>query len=207
MPLDLKEEAANAYREAGGRWDTASWHARHRVCYEFVSARMASRPPEFAFPVVFRPEREREEEPEPDVVFREPERDGARDAAREELFLVPAEPREDPSPSAAALGDAWVFPYDPRAAAAAPEAAPARGSGGPGDGPPSPPSPSADAPGICSICLEAGGQRTHLPCGHGFHISCIGSWFAVQRTCPLCRNAADAINRISIVPNGMYPDR
>ena len=43
----------------------------------------------------------------------------------------------------------------------------------------------------CSICLEY--LSTHpsrvlqLPCQHRFHIGCLGRWWALHSTCPLCR--------------------
>ncbi|XP_049946270.1 uncharacterized protein LOC126428388 [Schistocerca serialis cubense] len=47
----------------------------------------------------------------------------------------------------------------------------------------------------CAICLEAagaagGGRRAVLRCGHAFHHKCVGRWFRVQPTCPLCRRYA-----------------
>jgi len=52
--------------------------------------------------------------------------------------------------------------------------------------------------GDCSICLEDlggnaqgdpahGAARQRLPCGHEFHLYCVGEWIATHRTCPFCR--------------------
>lgn len=47
--------------------------------------------------------------------------------------------------------------------------------------------PSSD----CSICLantpRPAISHVRLPCGHGFHLHCMHSWFQVQSTCPNCR--------------------
>jgi hypothetical protein len=41
----------------------------------------------------------------------------------------------------------------------------------------------------CSICLEKNGTMSHvLPCGHAFHIQCIGTWYTNDRRCPMCRH-------------------
>ncbi|GJQ10326.1 hypothetical protein GpartN1_g2117.t1 [Galdieria partita] len=42
---------------------------------------------------------------------------------------------------------------------------------------------------VCAVCLEAVETNTHLrllPCGHGFHISCITRWLIRGSRCPLC---------------------
>ena len=42
---------------------------------------------------------------------------------------------------------------------------------------------------VCMICLECyatGDVRKHLPCGHGFHSSCVGTWLGtVSSKCPI----------------------
>jgi hypothetical protein len=41
----------------------------------------------------------------------------------------------------------------------------------------------------CSICLNKNGCSSHtLPCGHVFHGQCIGTWYANNRRCPMCRH-------------------
>lgn len=44
----------------------------------------------------------------------------------------------------------------------------------------------------CAICLgefEEGEWLKRLPnCNHGFHVSCIGTWFQFHSSCPLCRS-------------------
>lgn len=45
---------------------------------------------------------------------------------------------------------------------------------------------------VCTICLEGlSGTRENvaLSCYHVFHLACVTSWVASQRTCPLCRTA------------------
>lgn len=42
---------------------------------------------------------------------------------------------------------------------------------------------------VCAVCLEAveiGSHLRLLPCGHGFHISCITRWLTRGSRCPLC---------------------
>lgn len=45
----------------------------------------------------------------------------------------------------------------------------------------------------CPICLESFEERTkinRLPCEHGFHINCIGTWIADHSdSCPICRQS------------------
>ena len=48
----------------------------------------------------------------------------------------------------------------------------------------------------CGICREvlscsAYGEPVALPCHskHRFHSNCINDWFAINRTCPICRTA------------------
>ena len=38
----------------------------------------------------------------------------------------------------------------------------------------------------CSICQEML-QPTLLKCGHSFHPTCINKWFAINKSCPICR--------------------
>lgn len=43
---------------------------------------------------------------------------------------------------------------------------------------------------VCIICTEhfsADATVTVLPCGHAFHRDCVGTWLAIRRTCPMCR--------------------
>lgn len=44
----------------------------------------------------------------------------------------------------------------------------------------------------CAVCLgefEEGEWLKHLPnCNHGFHVSCIDTWFQSHSNCPLCRS-------------------
>lgn len=45
---------------------------------------------------------------------------------------------------------------------------------------------------MCAICIEnyqPNDGITALPCGHGFHENCIGSWSSLRRECPTCRTA------------------
>ncbi len=44
----------------------------------------------------------------------------------------------------------------------------------------------------CPICYESYSKFDVIiftPCGHTFHIVCLGHWFDKNRTCPLCRAA------------------
>ncbi|RHX99847.1 hypothetical protein DYB25_002816 [Aphanomyces astaci] len=52
----------------------------------------------------------------------------------------------------------------------------------------------------CAICWESCGDVDfcsspphHLPCGHGFHLSCIREWMKRDATCPLCRRALPSV--------------
>ncbi|XVF68691.1 hypothetical protein PTKIN_Ptkin11bG0021800 [Pterospermum kingtungense] len=52
----------------------------------------------------------------------------------------------------------------------------------------------------CAVCLaefEEGEWLRHLPnCTHGFHISCVDTWFQSHSSCPLCRSSvSDVITR------------
>ena len=40
----------------------------------------------------------------------------------------------------------------------------------------------------CIICTENLRPKT-LECGHSFHPSCLNQWFAINKTCPICRNS------------------
>jgi len=61
----------------------------------------------------------------------------------------------------------------------------------------------------CCICLAAFDASAEIReasgCGHVFHTRCLGNWFAVNRTCPLCRQdlAAAAGRESSAQPSGI----
>mmetsp|Transcript_135840 Transcript_135840/g.421983 ORF Transcript_135840/g.421983 Transcript_135840/m.421983 type:complete len:150 (-) Transcript_135840:187-636(-) len=45
----------------------------------------------------------------------------------------------------------------------------------------------------CALCLEEytqGEEVLKLPCGHLFHETCVGPWFAKSLLCPLCQREA-----------------
>lgn len=46
------------------------------------------------------------------------------------------------------------------------------------------------AAGICTVCMEefvAGRGAKRMPCCHVYHDTCISTWLALDRSCPLCR--------------------
>ncbi|KAJ6812603.1 RING-H2 finger protein ATL3-like [Iris pallida] len=49
----------------------------------------------------------------------------------------------------------------------------------------------------CAVCLnefDEGEKVRVLPrCGHRFHVGCIDMWFCSHSTCPLCRQAVEAV--------------
>jgi len=54
---------------------------------------------------------------------------------------------------------------------------------------------STEACSECALCLEEyspGEEVLKLPCGHFFHESCVGPWFAKSLLCPLCQQDASA---------------
>ncbi len=55
----------------------------------------------------------------------------------------------------------------------------------------------------CSICLDHYHKNDRvgtLSCGHTFHEDCIRSWFAQQKTCPLCRATNVIVAKIESAP-------
>jgi hypothetical protein len=58
---------------------------------------------------------------------------------------------------------------------------------------------ASDGGDVCSICLDAfvtgGDKPKKTPCGHFYHEKCLGNWFKVSRTCPVCR--VDVVNASS----------
>jgi hypothetical protein len=41
---------------------------------------------------------------------------------------------------------------------------------------------------ICASALDDPNTRSFLPCGHAFHVKCVGEWFGMGKTtCPYCR--------------------
>ncbi|GJP36536.1 hypothetical protein CLOM_g21033 [Closterium sp. NIES-68] len=52
----------------------------------------------------------------------------------------------------------------------------------------------------CAVCLNEfthGDQlRRLLPCGHGFHVSCIDCWLASHTTCPVCRTSLEPTKEV-----------
>lgn len=43
---------------------------------------------------------------------------------------------------------------------------------------------------VCVVCKDAvgvGGFSKELPCGHGYHVDCIGTWLEERNSCPVCR--------------------
>ncbi|RWR73512.1 E3 ubiquitin-protein ligase RING1-like protein [Cinnamomum micranthum f. kanehirae] len=66
-----------------------------------------------------------------------------------------------------------------------------------GEGVPSPDSYVSGMPwvpsaaGICTVCMEkfgAGRGAKRMPCCHVYHDTCILTWLAQDRSCPLCRH-------------------
>lgn len=55
----------------------------------------------------------------------------------------------------------------------------------------------------CAICLgefEEGERLKLFPnCNHGFHVSCIDTWFRFHSTCPLCRSRVLVANQVCSV--------
>ena len=40
----------------------------------------------------------------------------------------------------------------------------------------------------CAICMDAlPASYVRLPCGHAFHLMCVGRWIRLNTRCPLCR--------------------
>ena len=65
---------------------------------------------------------------------------------------------------------------------------------------------------LCIICREAlfadGGPAKALPCGHGFHLTCLKDWILVQQHCPTCRAfqelIANPISELTIAESTVY---
>ena len=46
----------------------------------------------------------------------------------------------------------------------------------------------------CLVCQQSFGPTSQvmtLPCNHYFHVDCVSTWFASQRTCPTCRQVLE----------------
>jgi hypothetical protein len=60
----------------------------------------------------------------------------------------------------------------------------------------------------CTICLGDEKECEHslspnviycIPCGHKFHVDCIGPWMLIRDTCPLCRVRVTGYSNVSII--------
>lgn len=63
--------------------------------------------------------------------------------------------------------------------------------------PPAPDLQTVFTAGVCTVCLEpfdAGKGAKRMPCGHLYHDTCISTWLAQDRSCPICRCPLKAYN-------------
>lgn len=66
----------------------------------------------------------------------------------------------------------------------------------------------------CAICLtefDSGDEIRVLPqCGHGFHVTCIDTWFGSHSSCPSCRQilvAAPRCKKCGELPSDLLENR
>ena len=42
--------------------------------------------------------------------------------------------------------------------------------------------------GECAICMDEHNDRSTLPCGHVFCLTCLQEWYKITHSCPTCRH-------------------